>query len=194
MTSNTRHNKLLLTWQHPHLALQQWSRAGCWQRRAHFANLPRCRWPPGTVEVSTMAVKIPQWGILCKNGRFAAWSRRKWIVINLPWRSPCISLQGLCLIAARFLLEQQQLWESHLYFAREQGYNMVSPRGSEQLYATMPSWVQHEKSQSAAWRAGSTSAEPYSLEAESEHGDDLEKTYLCAYTKREEIMNCYILL
>ena len=83
-----------------------------------------------------------------------------------------ISLQGLCLIAARFLLEQQQLWESHLYFAREQGYNMVSQRGSEQLYATMPSWVQHEKSQSAAWRAGSTSAEPCSLEAERERGDD----------------------
>lgn len=37
----------LLTWQHPHLALQQWSRAGCWQRRARFANLPRCWWPPG---------------------------------------------------------------------------------------------------------------------------------------------------
>ena len=105
-----------------------------------------------------------------------------------------ISLQGLCLIAARFLLEQQQLWESHLYFAREQGYNMVSQRGSEQLYATMPSWVQHEKSQSAAWRAGSTSAEPYSLEAESERGDDLEKTYLRAYTKMEEMMNRYILL
>ena len=48
MTSNTRQKKThLLTRQHPHLALQQWSRAGYWQRRARFANLPRCRWPPG---------------------------------------------------------------------------------------------------------------------------------------------------
>lgn len=138
-----------LTWQHPHLALQQWSRAGCWQRRARFANLPRCRWPPGiakkwkTVENSSSKSKLSQtlsksrwalwlpkipqvqWGMLCKNGRFVAWPRRKRIA-NLPKRSPC---SVFCLIAARFLLEQQQLWESDLFFAREQGYNMVSQRG-----------------------------------------------------------------
>ena len=64
------------------------------------------------VQVSTMVVKMSQveWGILCKNGRFAAWPRRK-INHKFAWK---ISLQCLCLIADRFLLEQQQSWESQM--------------------------------------------------------------------------------